>query len=195
MSVSVSIEKSVIFQGRRETFSNVYRYEVPQDDEQYLTSLADAVMALERLVHSTDVRFDHARVWGTGIPPNYMHVSKAYTNVNGSSTPNPLYRECAILIKWPLPRKFGLNRSVTRSLKKWLHSCSYLGIMASGDGTAMLSNPGAGSNLETYLQGIQTPVTGAILEGPDGTKPTGGAVLHPYLEHRQFPRGKKEGLI
>lgn len=195
----ISVEKSTGFQGKTERWSNVYCYDTPASTSAELSALADALVALETPVHATNVTITRVRIYtreglnGPGDPGN-MYFVKDYTTAGTLPIvgAQPMYKEQAILCKFPLPRKVlgggALGRQ--RSLKKWLHPCS-----SSGWGTGPATGEFTGtapSYLTTYLSGIQVPVSGSQLVSPDGTLPSGAGTVHPYWEHRQFPRGRKE---
>lgn len=196
----VTIEKETSFQGRTERFSNQYCYDTSVSTAAEMTALINAIVGLEQPIHCTTVSFKRGRIFtraglnGAGDPGNMYHVldlTAAGTLPLVSTL--PLYRELAYLLKFPLPRKVlaggALGRQ--RSLKKWIHPCSSSG-MGTGpvDGSQPITPvPGF---LTTYLSGIQVPVAGSQLCSPDGTLPNAAGQVHQYLEHRQFPRGRKE---
>lgn len=195
----ISVEKETPFQGRTERWSNVYCYDTPATTSAELAALADAVVAAETPVHTTDVQFKRVRIYtrqglnGSGDPGN-MYLVRDYTSFGTLPIVGtlPLYNELALLVKFPLPRKTlgggALGRQ--RSLKKWIHTCSSSGM---GTGNVEGSSPFTTiSYITTYASAIQVPVTGSQLVSPDGTPPSGAGTLHPWLEHRQFPRGRKE---
>lgn len=121
------------------------------------------------------------------------YVVRPITGTAGTNAGGVMYRELAFLCKWELPRKVlgggALGRQ--RSLKKWLHTCSLLGISAGNDGAATIF-PAPPSVISTYMSAVTT-LNGSPMIAPDGSLPVlGTGALHPYLEHRQFPRGRKE---
>ena len=187
--VKVAVTKSTDFQGRTEEFSNVYTFDAPTLDEPALTALADAVVALEKPLHSNRVNFVRAQVWDTGVLPNYMRVSKQLQGA-GSAAGVAIYPECAWRVYWPLPRKFGVFRTVHRQLQKYLHStCVQFG--GDTEGRSKTVQPSAPSAAFNYLNNMLQPIPDHYLISPDGTRPTGPGLVAPYLEHRQFPRGRK----
>ncbi len=188
----VAVEKSIPFQGKEEYFSNVYTFDVTSGDSLFeLETLADRIVDIEVPLFVTSVTFRHVRLWSAGIGPNYMWVSKAIPQPRtGTRAGELVYRECALLISWPLPRRQGLRRTIRRDLRKWLHTGTHHGHSVAGHGTPQTINGLAG--VPAYVNDIKEPVAGAFLCAPNGDRPTGPAVAAPYLEHRQFPRGRKE---
>lgn len=190
--VRVAVTKSLPFQGRTEEFSNVYHYKNVVLEQALLDSLANAVVNAERLVHDVGVTFKHVRVWDAGNPPNHMHISKPLTGTGSASNANVnVYRETALLFRWPLPSRQGLTRTIRRSLRKYIHTAS----LPTGMGPAG-QDPGGtittGDRFDQYRNIIKEPTAGVLLCAPNGDEPTAPMNISPYLEHRQFPRGRKE---
>lgn len=197
----VAIEKEMTFQGRTERWSNVYCFDTNAADETAYAALVTGVVNAEKPVHASNVSFKKGRVYTTsglnGItdPGNMYYVTDLTavgTGVNSGS--GAMYRECAVLVKWPLPRKVGLLGSLgrQRSLKKWIHPGAGLSLTTNEiEGTAALSST-AKAPFVTYASAVQVPVSGSQIVSPDGTLPNAAAQIHNYLEHRQFPRGRKE---
>lgn len=191
MRVKVSITKDTQFQGRTEEFSNVYTYEDVANTENDLNQLVDRVVIGERRVHGNNVRFLRAQVWDVGLAPNLMRFTKSLTGTGDLPASGSYYKECAILVKWPLARRAGLRRTIHRSLRKWIHACANV----NNFDLSGLNPVGAiadGTPLDNYIDEITQPLPGIRLVAPNGDLPTGPAVVHPYLEHRQFPKGRKE---
>jgi hypothetical protein len=199
----VSVEKESTFQGRTERWSNVYCYEMPTVTVAAHEAIQDAVLAAERPVHGPNVTFKRTRVFTTeglntgddGIMYSIMERNAAGTGTNSGS--GSMYKEAACLVKWPLPRKTlplgGLGRQ--RSLKKWIHPCSILAFTAlEATGEQALTTT-AKAPFVTYAAAVRTPTGGSLVSPADGAEPSDTAIVHPYLEHRQFPRGRKEGLL
>jgi hypothetical protein len=185
----VQITKSVSFKGNTDEFSNVYCYEGGVVDPDW-AAVVSALVAAEKTVHASAVTWVRAAVWDIGVPPNTMRYTTSLSGTGSLSVSSGMYRECAYLIKWPLPRSTATTRSVARSLKKWLHVCSNLA-GTNTDGTATLTPISGVSALQNYVAVAEEPVAGCELVSPSGAVPNGPAVLHPYLEHHQFPRGRK----
>lgn len=186
----VQIEKATPFQGRDEVWSNVYTYDFPTLDQALLEQVVDALVVAEKNVHGNMIAFKTAKVWDVGVPPNYMRFSKNLSG-NGTFTGSPIYRECAARISWPLPRRFGTFRSIRRDLSKWLHT----GVLVF-NGDVAGTSPGSGftqaSAQMQYISIAREPVGNVHLCAPNGDRPTGPGNIIGYLEHRQFPRGRKE---
>jgi hypothetical protein len=191
-TVAVSVTKSIPFQGGSEQFSNVYHFTTDLAMDA-LEPLVDAVVAAERLVHANNVTFIGAKCWNTSGIPNVMRVSKTLSGTGNSTAGNTMYEECAILVKWPLPRKIGLTKSTHRALRKWLHvgKASLAAHVSGNTGLGGIANI---NGLQGYIDGIGNAGSASTdLISPDGTLTSGPATLHPWLEHRQFKRGRKEG--
>lgn len=193
-----TITKEADFQGKRDRFSNVYLYDMSATTDAALNTQIDGLLAAERLVHGNGVMFKEARCFttfgllGAGTEGN-TYVVRTLGDVLGQVSPvASIYRECAFLLKWALPRKVlgggALGRQ--RSLKKWIHACADLGASDTArGGSAVLPSIPA---LNTFMSTITT-LSGSPMVAPDGSLPISGTgVVHPYLEHRQFPRGRKE---
>lgn len=186
----VSITKFVQFQGKEQEFANVYTYETGALDPNF-TNLVNDIVTAEKRIFSSAVGFRRAQVWDAGIPPNVMRHTQVLSGV-GALGVTDMYRECALLVKWPLPRAVSATSSRQRSLKKYLHICSSAGGSAN-DGNTLIGAPAAGSALALYMAAVTDPPNvDADLVSPSGAVPNGPPVVHPYLEHRQFPRGRKE---
>lgn len=196
----ISIEKEATFQGKTERWSNAYCYETAATTDAEYSTLIDAIVAAERPVHAPQVSFKRASVYTTqglngpaDLGSMYFVKDLSVVGTAIASGGGTMYREAAVLVKWPLPRKqkaTGLGRQ--RSLKKWIHTCSVMGFnTAVNQGTEALTSTEKGPFM-TYAASIGGPVTGTTLVAPDGTPPSGVAQVHDYLEHRQFKRGRKK---
>jgi hypothetical protein len=197
----VSITKEVPFQGRSEEFSNVYLYETSASDEAGFQAIVDAIVAAEKLVHAPDVVWTKARVYTTfglnGVTDTggTFHVATLSGAGSGTTvTSEAMYKECAVLVRWPLPRKgsilAGFGRH--RSLKKFLHTCGAPSLnTAQQDGSGIISGVPV-TALVAYANSVENPTAGAQMVAPDGSVPNAEPNVAPYVEHRQFPRGRKE---
>jgi hypothetical protein len=196
----VAVEKEhPSFQGKTERWSNVYCYEMPTVSIAAHEAIQQAVLDAEKNVHATDVKFVRTRVFTTDAtefgPGGGTMYSIVERNTFGT-LPTSLrpYLECAVLLKWPLPRKTllggGLGRQ--RSLKKWIHPCSG-GFMNASElaGFSPLSQS-AKDHYATFAAAVRTPTGGSLVSPSDGAEPSSPVIVHPYIEHRQFPRGRKE---
>lgn len=193
--VMVSITKRLKFQGHDEEFSNVYRYEVTSaDDYDAMVALVRAVRAAEGPVHSAAVSFIRGNAWDVGLAPNKMIVSEDFSGVGTGPGNFDIYRECAVLVQWPLDRRVGLRLTRHRSLKKWLH-CAQLNFGAGVTGNGLLE-AGEKARFITYANAVADGLpNGAQLVAPNGNRPSEPPRVHDYLEHRQFPKGRKERIV
>lgn len=196
--IKISITKAADFQNKREEFSNVYTFDVPNRDVGPMESLIQRCMDAERAIFASTVQMLRGYAYvdksiAGWFNARLMYAERTWTGVFGTNTPGPMYREAALLVKWPLHRKvtdFG-SISRKRSLKKYLHLCTNNGMtpgQASGSESFDTGEPGYVREYINYLMNAPN----AALCSQDGSKPSGPAVLHPYVEHRQFPRGRKE---
>jgi hypothetical protein len=195
-----AIYKKTDFQGRSEEWANVYLYDTTASTDTALSSIIDGIVAAEKAVHSSLVTFTRAAVYTTsGLNGVTDFGSMIYEkSLAGAGTVIPsggVYKECAFLVKWPLPRKTGLfGAGKHRSLKKWVHACSTLNAGAVGiEGNAPIA-AAAITLLSNYAAAVSQASDGSQLVAPDGTGTVQGVEIHPYLEHRQFPRGRKEAV-
>ena len=198
MQVSMSITKETDFQGKLDQFSNVYEFTGVDGAQTALNALADAVVALERPIFGDVVRFKRVRIWGgAGLDPTTMLLTKDLVGTGSAGSTAAQYAETAIMIRWPLPFRTSAFASTTNTfrrvshyLRKYLHTCTLHGYEAGGRGAGF--TPVAPNPLVAYATGVLTPVTGVQLCAPNGDVPTAGPTYARYLEHRQFPRGRKE---
>ncbi len=197
MLVSLSVTKSVDFQGAQDEFSNVYNFTGVTNTVAALNELADRIVTLEKSIFGNDVAFRRVRIWGgEGLAPTTMLLTKDLTGF-GALAPSAIYRECAVMVRWPLqsrisgfPTTNNTFRRVSRYLRKYLHTSVSHGYATTGGGAAFSpANPGP---LRAYATDVMTPVAGVELCAPNEDKPVSGPQFAQYLEHRQFPRGRKE---
>jgi len=193
----MSITKSVDFQGKIDEFSNVYRFKGAIGTESGVGPLVDAMVDIERPIFSNQVAFKRARVWeDNALAPNTMLLTKDLLGQGGASS-SAMYKELAIMLRYPLPFRIAVTtdttnvvKRVSRYLRKYLHTDQLHGYPATGSGAAVV--PLAAGSLTVYSQKILEPIPGVLLCAPNGDVPTGPAKFSGWLEHRQFPRGRKE---
>lgn len=188
-----AVVKKTIFQGRDDTFANVYTFKTPAGaTDAELEAIGDAFVTAEKALHSSLVTFTGLQVWDVGLAPNYMRVSKLLTGTGSAATGTNMYRECAVLFTAPLPRRQGSLRTIRRDLRKWYHTCAVTELDLSGATSDAAPTAGtAEANHLAFLNGSLPH--GAVICAPDGDERTAAWTRRPYLEHRQFPRGRKEG--
>lgn len=198
----LTIEKANGFQNRVEEWGNTYLYDMSSVTDGDYTLLINNVVAAEKAVHAADVTFKRARVYTTQGLNNVLEGGSMYKVVELTGTGSmaaggsiQIYRECAILVKWPLPRKDLVGGALgrQRSLKKWVRSCSSAFMTAAALSGASSIPQAAIDHYTTYGNAVLTPTPVSQLSAPDGAEPNAAVQIHPYLEHRQFPRGRKEG--
>ena len=197
-----AIEKETSFQGRTERWANVYCYDTPASTDTAYDAIIDGLVAAEKPVHAPSVSFKQARVYttnGLNVPlaPGTMYRVRDLTGVGTGVeySSSVVYKECAVRIKWPLPRKSGLLGGVgpPRALAKWIHPCgSVLLSTATAQGISKMQ-PTEVNHYAAYAAAVSEAVDGSPLVSPsDGTPNSAAPVVGPYLEHRQFPKGRKE---
>lgn len=198
MQVTLSITKAVFFQGKLDEFSNVYEFTGVTDSADAFKALSEAVVGAERGIHSSDVQFKRVRIWGDeGLGVTTMQYSADLLGVGSIAASSTFYRECALMVRWPLehrivPTSFpspGFKRA-SRYLRKYLHLAAPHSYSTAGDGNGTDGN--AVPLLKDYADRVVAPVAGVKLCAPNGDLPTAGPTWSRYLEHRQFPRGRKE---
>lgn len=193
--ISVSITKVCAFRDSIQHFSNVYTYgslfpaagAVTEAD-----AIIDKIVTMEKGMHSTDVTFEHARLWSSGgsIAENQMLYEKDLTGAGTLSALANFDRERAFLCQWPA----GLDsRGRKVYLRKWYHSCGNptgttftVGVVENK--TAMTS---AGRAAIAAKVGVINRVGGAAdwgLVAPSGRERDDNLdpLVHPYIEHHQL---------
>jgi hypothetical protein len=192
--IAISIVKSTAFRDSVQEFSNTYHYGAigPNPSESRALQLIDELVTIEKTLHSTLVTFVRARLWSAGgnVAENQMIAQKTLTGVGSMSTSTNMDKERAFLVQWDA----GLDtRGRKVRLKKWFHSCGFIGAhtMDSGilsgvtgfsgtDRTAIADKVDAVTRL-----GIGVEEYGLI--APSGRERDGGdPVAHKYLEHHQL---------
>lgn len=193
--MEVSISKQTLFQGQQDVFSNRYMFEVPELNQATGEALINAVVAAEKALHASDVEFVHGRAFTTGpLGSGSMYATLELDGFGARAPAAAMYRECAVLVQWPLPRGASIVPGALgryRSLKKWLHANTLPGA-TNGElaGTAALT-AATKQPFRDYAAAIEAIPAGDLC-APDGAKPNGPAFVQDYMEHRQFPRGRKE---
>lgn len=199
----VSVEKEISFQGRTERWSNVYCFDMGDVSLSAHEAIQDAVLNAEKPLHRTDVSFKRTRVFTTkglnGIGDSGDMYSVMERNTPGTATLGTQipYIECAVLVKWPLTRKTklggGLGRQ--RSLKKWIRGLGTHGMTSSQIGGQVALTAAMKQPFQDYSAAILGIANSDLCSPDDGANPSDAVRIQDYLEHRQFPRGRKEGLI
>lgn len=192
---SVAITKNAPWQSRRESFANVYTYDVSSLVllEQGWRDLIDAIVEAERPVHSTEVQFESARVWGPVDQGPALSETVLITDLTGTgniSAEPAMYHECAYMVSWRCERSPVTGRPIY--LRKWIHSCAQLsGAQLETSGAVPISS-GSRSALETYAAAVESITIGpdtVHLAAPSGRRPIEPGRAYDYLEHHQFHVG------
>lgn len=189
MQVGIQIVKKVVFRDASQEFQNVYHYRLDTAVTAPDEALVDAVVAIERDFHSTDVTFVRGSVWKSGGSPleNTMRFQKNLTGTGNQSTSSTHDRERAVLIRWPAGKDIR-GRNVY--LRKWFHSCGNvilesfaLAVYQNSTGLSALQRSNIASSANR-LHTIHADLWRLCAES--GRLPTGPAECHPYLEHHQL---------
>lgn len=190
----VVIVKQVPWQGGSEEFSNVYNLDDLANTAEAGQAAAESILALERAVHAPTVNFKELRVYTFQGLAGYEGIYRADINLAGlnASAGGSMYRECAILVKFELPRSGIGGFGRFRQLMKWLH----VGGMISGDAQITGATALTATQKTFYTTNYADPLRnnlhgGARLSNGDGVRPS-AARIHDYVEHRQFHQGRKE---
>ena len=187
----VSITKEMDWRGQKERISNVYHYHTSDGQNFPDEAVIAEVARLEKLVFANNITFVQGRTWGpTNLGP-VASVTRSIVDLTGTgamAASSSMYRECAILISWPLGRYGTRNRH--QFLRKYLHTLATHGYDASGN-TAILGQPAAGSPLAVYMEGVRVLNPSGFVGGLDlatsGDRTNiGQGRIYPYLEHRQL---------
>jgi hypothetical protein len=197
--LGVYIKKSITFQGAPRTFGNTYHFSADNVqiwDEGDCSVLAGAVAQAERQVHSTSVAFLEAAVWGPTDNGNQQDNIMRYRGSlsgNGSAGPGtkPIYRELALMFKWPLGRYGSKNRP--QYLRKWIHPCADIGTwtdlqLQGVDQIVMMTSMTNYVTAVTNVTVTGAPDTTVALCTFDGRLPVAAGSVKPYIEHHQFGR-------
>lgn len=192
--VGVSIVKSVSFRGVAQEFSNTYYYETPLSVSSAAASaLIDAVVAIERPMHSGNVLFVRGLCWSAGgTKAENQMLSKKTLSFPGQGGGGASYldKERAFLVRL---RAGNDSRGNPVYLRKWWHLD--LKIVSTTDVTdAAIQNTGQlPAAVRTYLEGradalknVTAGAQGFELVSEKGREIDGPTVAHPYLEHHQL---------
>lgn len=139
----------------------------------------------------TGVTFLTAKSYGIGGPniSNVMREIKDLTGTGSQAGP-AMYKECAILINFELPRSLILRRR--RVGRKWLHVVNSPDLAAIGGSTVTgetaLSTTTRNFYLTNYAQVLVDEAWPGGAEFASGGDPFTNPTVGDYLEHRQFHR-------
>lgn len=193
-AVRLAITKSVQFRGQTEEFSNVYTIQgLDKDSAAARTALIDAAVAAEKPLFGNIVSFVRANIFSYGsVGPNFMYEARNLSGLGTNTGATSMYRECAVYLRCKMPRKFTLLRSSQPYLKKFLHCCAPVIADQTGAVARTFTTPGLGTPLKAYIDWMDSPGSGLLLTNDAGDLPEGDWEVCQHLEHRQFPRGRKE---
>lgn len=189
--VFMQIFKKAPFQGREETFSNVYTLDSGLADlSSDWSGLAETISNAEKAISSADVTWDRYVVWNAGTPSQSVIVDAGDLSGAGQASGQRMYAECALLIEWPLSRSPVLKRR--RVLRKWLHTLVVPADTSSAANSGVVGLTAATRDFvkTNYIDVISGPMgpDGTVLTDTQGERP-GEGYVKPYLEHHQFHRG------
>lgn len=193
---AVEITKEQSFQGAAEEYSNVYTVYTNVVEDFDDVAAINSIVALEKAVHFAPVRFKSASTYGID-GPDITNVMREIVDLtgNGERTGGIIYAECAVLLQFALPRSLILRRR--RIGRKWLRLGGLSTNSSSGTGSAQVGVVAGSMPLQTAdITPVMTFANGLInnqhgggtfaSSGDPFTDPT----VFPYLEHRQFHRGR-----
>src|SRR5215211_7058175 len=193
--IGISITKSVLFRGVAQEFSNVYYYTnvggLP--DSSQADNLIDALTAIEKGFHSTQVTFVRGRLWSQAGSPgaNNMISQKNLSGTGSKSTVANMDRERAYLFRL----RAGVDsRGQPVYLRKWYHSCGFFAAISIDAGKLEITNGLTSTEKDTMRTAVQQIGQLSGSGGPwdlcakSGRMATAGEVWQPhtYLEHHQL---------
>lgn len=183
---SVKVLKTFGFKGGSRVFSNRYHFNggTPADAAHWHT-LMDAIVAAEKLVHSSGVQIVECIGYNAGS--DVPAASKVYaTNgtmapgANGALAPG----ECAKLVRWSTAARTTKNHPIY--LFSYYHEAHYDNRQSDAD----YMGPIDLSTLQTYaaawISGFSDGAITAVRASPNGAAAT-GYVVEEFLTHRDFP--------
>lgn len=192
--VGVSITKRATFRDSTQEWNNVYHYSYTglNPGATLAEAIIDNIVPIERLVHSLDTSFVHARCWSAGgsIEDNQMIFQKALAVAGTLTNATYLDRERAILIQWPA----GLDsRGKPVYLRKWYHTgaVAIAGTTISDAVVKQTTSLGSAHRSAIYalvdeLPDLTVNAQGMSLVAESGREITGDGFCHRYLEHHQL---------
>lgn len=190
--LKLALTKALPFEGRTEETAQVYCVDVPdKDDEAFLLALIDACADAEKTAFGSSVQFVRGQIYDFGdLGPNFMRASKDLSGYGSATSNSSIFYETVIELRAPLPRSYGLTRSVKPYLRKFLHTMSLHGADQTGGNAPAWGTPP--STLQTYINWLNDPAPGVIIKSPSGIEPIGPWQFRNVVNHRQFRRGRKE---
>lgn len=188
---AVSITKSCQWRGQTQEFSNVYHFKTDTLETFLDGNVIDYLVTAEKPLHSSLVTFLRGRTWGPtdqGPAASVTRLVKDVSGVGAAAASTSVYKECALLLQFPLGR-YGV-RNHPQKLRKWIHTVGNPEAYPL-DGSGKMAAPSAA--MTTYRDRIRTLDPTAFpgqyeLCSPTGHVPIDVGVWYPYLEHRQFGR-------
>lgn len=183
--------KEIQYQGALSPFGNTYHFETLAGQVFNDSAVADQVIALERNVTSSRVRFTGWTTFGPtdGTALENVIREDGIVNLSGfGSLQNGVYNECCSLIVWPMPRSPILNR------KRWMRKFLRLGFggaqltAAEAQGEAPL-NGALKTVLTDYATGLLNIQSGGAqlaLTTREGTNSNDPPVVRDYVFTRDI---------
>ncbi len=125
----MAVVKETRYHGIQEEFDNVYYYDGPtfQAGDANYKALADALVAAEREVHTSEVKFKNVRVWSAGgtIVENVTLGIYDYNLTGLQLGALKIHAEAAVMVEWECGRSNVLGRKVY--LRKYIRSQALTG--------------------------------------------------------------------
>jgi hypothetical protein len=155
--VSVAITKSFPYRGVRETFSNVYTFEVPAISVTIAQDLVGRLVTVETGAHGDIVEFEEGRVWTSGGTKE-QNETILITDLSGKggavSEPN-FHAQGVYEIQWRTDRPSVTDKPVY--LRKYLRAFSSYGSPSWTNGMMAGSTPistDIKSRLQSYADNV-----------------------------------------
>lgn len=197
MPFAVAITMRTPFHGAEEEFSNVFQYGGASPTPAEATDLIAFLQTAMTPLFSQDVEFITGFAYEIGGTPaeNDPIVRVDLSGVGSNQIGSDMYREVAYLVSARSSRPSALGRPVY--FRKWLHTCAPLGgteSAASANGSAQISAE-AKTELVGFMNSVISPLVGGIeyvMQSVNGGIAQTPAFAADYMEHRQFPEGRKE---
>lgn len=181
------------FRGVQQEFSNTYYYEYGGVVGSGAgNSAIDAVVAIEKTFHSTNVNFVRGRCWTAGgtKAENNMIADKALSGTGTATAATTMDKERAILVRF---RAGNDSRGNPVYLRKWWHIDAVAVGGSSVTGGQLQNTAQLDTTQRTAAEGWGNSLKSITISGLTGTLVSdkgrgidGATTAHPYLEHHQL---------
>lgn len=180
---SLKVLKSFTYRGAAKTFSNRYHFNggTPADSAHW-TTLADNVVAQEKLCYASDVTI--VGVIGYAAGSDVPVFTKSYSTAGTWSPPGGAAEcpgDCAALIRYATTARTPKNHPVY--LYNYYHGVYRDSIADNVNASQKTSYNSYGSN---WVSGFSDGTNTYVRAGPNGATAT-GYLTEPFVKHRDFP--------